>query len=104
VYIAGSSDQVRHVHRGEQGGDLAALGERGVERVAAAVQRGAGGGPGQGEARRPSSSVSQRADPVANHLGVSRALVSIVFRGVEGASGRHAPARAGGGGRAGLPA
>ena len=46
----GQGDQVRGVHRGEQGGDLAALGQGLGEGVAAAVQVGAGGGAGQHQA------------------------------------------------------
>jgi hypothetical protein len=46
----GQGDQVGGVHRGEQCGDLAALGQGLGQGVSAAVQVGAGGGAGEGEA------------------------------------------------------
>jgi hypothetical protein len=55
----GQRDQVRRFHGVEQRGDLAALGQGRVEGLAAAVQRGARGGAGEGEPRRPSSSRSR---------------------------------------------
>ena len=45
----GQRDQVRHVHGGEQGRHPATLVERGVERLAAAVQGGTGGRAGKGQ-------------------------------------------------------
>lgn len=60
----GQRDQVRGVHRGEQRGNLPALGQCLVEGVPAAVQVGAGGGAGQDEAAAT--------ELVAQLLGVGR--------------------------------
>lgn len=58
----GQRDQVPGVHRGEQCGDLPALGQRLGEGVPAAVEVGAGGGAGEGE--------TAAAELVAELLGV----------------------------------